>query len=236
MAKIAKFYFSPFCSFCFSLSVCGSYHKPDFFIAVTLNGLKFDMLMYPNHFRTVLILVIICWFPSFFAPFWLSETGQICNFRTFFGERKGGMTWTLACWCILTTFWTYEILAMVCSCSSFSHHFDLVKQVKCWVSGDFLQNAWEKWLDIWHADVSWLHCQLFIIWNGLLIFLILMIFWLSETSQICRFGAFSWECIGGIGCTNLVISEEMDKTIFSILKLLRGGGGGGGGGVSLTAV
>ena len=40
------------------------------------------------------------------ASFWLSETGQICN-RTFSGERKGGMAWTLACRCILITFQTY---------------------------------------------------------------------------------------------------------------------------------
>ena len=124
------------------------------------------------------------------APFWLCETGQICNFRTFPGERKGGMTWTLTCWCILTTFWTYKILAMVCLCSSFSHHFDLVKQVKCGVSGDFLQNAWEKWLDIWHADVSWLHCQLFTIWNGLLIFLFWWYFDLVKQVKFAVLGLF----------------------------------------------
>ena len=28
-------------------------------IAVTLNGLKFDMLMYPDHFRTDYILAIV---------------------------------------------------------------------------------------------------------------------------------------------------------------------------------
>ena len=55
--------------------------------------------------------------------------------------------------------------------------------------------------------------------HGLLIFLILTVFWLSEASQICSFGEFSCECIGGIGWTNLVISEEMEKTTFCILKL-----------------
>ena len=55
--------------------------------------------------------------------------------------------------------------------------------------------------------------------HGLLIFLILTVFWLSEASQICSFGEFSCECIGGIGWTNLVISKEMEKTTFCILKL-----------------
>ena len=44
----------------------------------------------------------------------------------------------------------------------FWHNFDLVKQVKFGVSGNFIQNAWEEWLAIWHVDVSWLPFQLFI--------------------------------------------------------------------------
>ena len=44
-------------------------------------------------------------------------------------------------------------------------------------------------------------------------------FWLSETIKVCSFPAFSWECIGGIGWTNLVISKEMEKAKFSILKV-----------------
>ena len=153
------------------------------------------------------------------ASFWLSETGQICNFRTFSGEPKGGMAWTLACWCILTTLRTYTLLAMVSWFSSFWYHFNLLKQVKFGFSGEFHHNAWEEWLEIWHADVSWLHFQLVIFWSWLLIFLILTVFWLSETSQICSFWLFSWQCIGGISWNNLVIiSEEMEKTTFSILK------------------
>ena len=58
-----------------------------------------------------------------------------------------------------------QILAMVCWFSSFWHHFDLVKQVKFGVSGDFLQNAWEEWLEFWYADVSWLHFQLLTFWS-----------------------------------------------------------------------
>ena len=36
----------------------------------------------------------------------------------------------------------------------FWHYFDLVKRVKFGVSGHFLENAWRKWPEILHADVS----------------------------------------------------------------------------------
>ena len=73
----------------FSLCLCGDIKdKVDLFlIAVTLNGRKFDMLMYPDHlekrfdFGNRLLIFLIL------AAFWPSETGQICDF-----------------WCILTTF------------------------------------------------------------------------------------------------------------------------------------
>ena len=44
------------------------------------------------------------------------------------------------------------------------YSFDL-KQVNFWVSGNFLQNAWEEWLTIWHIDVSWLPFQLLTFWS-----------------------------------------------------------------------
>ena len=55
--------------------------------------------------------------------------------------------------------------------------------------------------------------------HGLLIFLILAGIWMSERSHICSFHGFSWESIGGIGWTNLVILEEMEKANFSLIKL-----------------
>ena len=55
--------------------------------------------------------------------------------------------------------------------------------------------------------------------NGLLIFSILVVFWLCETSQMCSFRAFFWECMTGIGLTNLWISEETEKPNFAIRKL-----------------
>ena len=55
---------------------------------------------------------------------------------------------------------------------------DLLKQVKFGVSGNFLQNAWEEWLAIWHVDVSWLPINCLHFGHGLLIFLILAGIWL----------------------------------------------------------
>ena len=55
--------------------------------------------------------------------------------------------------------------------------------------------------------------------HGLWIFLILAGIWLSETSQNCSFQAYFWECIRGIGWTNLVISKEMEMANFSTRKL-----------------
>ena len=53
------------------------------FFAVTSNGWKFDMLIYPDHLgnwldfdhRLLIFLILVA--------FWLSETGQICDFRAF---------------------------------------------------------------------------------------------------------------------------------------------------------
>ena len=77
----------------FSLILCGEIKDKvvSFLIAVTLNSQKFDMLMYPDHLenwldfgKRLLIFLIL-------AAFWLSETGQICDFWAFSWEHKGGM-------------------------------------------------------------------------------------------------------------------------------------------------
>ena len=122
-----------------------------------------------------------------------------------------------------------------------------MKRVKFGVSGHFLENAWRKWPQILHADVSWPPSELISLWprsvdfsnfgailtlwngsnlgfpgisqrthggnglkfctlmyldhlqnwlvygHGLLIFLILALFWLSETGQIWGFRAFPGE-------------------------------------------
>ena len=70
------------------------------------NGLKYGMLLYPDHlhnwlaygYSLVIFLILVL--------FWLSETGQIWGFRAFSGKPIEEMAWNFACWCILTTFRT----------------------------------------------------------------------------------------------------------------------------------
>ena len=78
------------------------------------SGMEFCMLMYPGHFqnwldcshgRLIFLLLV---------SLLLSETGQICGFWAFPGERMEGMAWNCACWCILTTYRTVYIIVMVC--------------------------------------------------------------------------------------------------------------------------
>ena len=57
-----------------------------------------------------------------------------------------------------------HILAMVCWLSSVWHHFDLMKLAKFYVSGNFLQNAWEEWCEIWYAGISWSSSELMRFW------------------------------------------------------------------------
>ena len=61
------------------------------------------------------------------------------------------------------------------------------------VSGHLLENAWREWPKILHADVSWPSSELLVYGRGLLIFLILALFWLSEMGQIWGFRAFPGE-------------------------------------------
>ena len=129
------------------------------FIAVTLNGLKFDMLMYPDHFRADKIWVIICWFSSFWHHFDLVKQAKFPTSGHFLEKARkewpelwhADLSWPPS---ELIKFWSWSVDFR------FWHHFDWVKQVKFGVSGIFLQNAWEEQLAIWHVDVSWLPFQL----------------------------------------------------------------------------
>ena len=75
------------------------------------NGLKFDMLMYPNHHQNWLDFGHGLSISPILVPFWFCETGQI------------------------------------------------------WGFGDFLQNAWYEWLQIWPADVPRPPFQLITFWS-----------------------------------------------------------------------
>ena len=72
--------------------------------------------------------------------------------------------------------WTPSELIRFWWFSSFGRHFNLVKQVKFGVSGDFRQYALNKWLNIWHGDSSWPPFNWLQFGHSLLIFLILAVF------------------------------------------------------------
>ena len=105
-----------------------------------ISGLKFVMLMYPDHlqnwldFGHVLLIYVILVAPSH------NKTGHIWSFRILFVHRMGIIAWNLTCWCILTTsemirFWSWFVYFHY-----FYHHFELVKVVIFEVSGYFLEN------------------------------------------------------------------------------------------------
>ena len=177
------------------------------------------MLMYPDHFRADSIWDIICWFSSFWHHF---ETCYICNFRTFSWEHKRGnglnfgmlvypdhfqnllnFGHRLLIFLILASFWLSEtgqiwgLWQLSSECMG-----GIACNLTCWCILTSFSTA-------------------YFLWHGLLIFLILAGIWLSQTSHICSFQAFSWERIGGIVWTNLVIFEEMEKANFNILKSSR---------------
>ena len=41
----------------------------------------------------------------------------------------------------------------------------LVKQVRFVVSSNFLENTWQEWPEMWHADVSWPHSEIIKFWS-----------------------------------------------------------------------
>ena len=60
--------------------------------------------------------------------------------------------------------------------------------------GIFPENAWREWPKILHAGVCWPHSELIRLWSRSGDFvLILELFWISETGQICGFRAFLGE-------------------------------------------
>ena len=70
------------------------------------NGLKFCMLMCPDHLQNWLDFVYGLLIFLLLASLWLSEMDQICGFLAFSWEHMEGMAWNFVCWCILTTFYS----------------------------------------------------------------------------------------------------------------------------------
>ena len=157
---------------------------------------------------------------------------------------------------------------------NFGAIFDLVKWVEFWVSGHFPENAWKKWPEILHADVSWPPSEWISLltpsvdfssfgpiltqWNGsnlgfpgiswrthwgnglkfcmlmyldhlqnwlvlgygLLVFVILALFWLSETGQIWGFRAFPGERMKGMAwnmvCCCILTTFRTDQIMVTV--------------------
>ena len=100
-------------------------------------------------------------------------------------RTHGENSLNFVCWCIANTFRTGLIMVPVCWFSSFWCYFYLMKWVLLVVSVHFPENTWREWPEILHADVYWPLPALLDYNQGLMIFLILALFWLSETGQIC---------------------------------------------------
>ena len=158
------------------------------------------------------------WLVNGLGLFWLGETGQIWGFRAHPGESMEGMAWNFASWCILTTSRTDQFWVTVCWLLKFWHYFDLVKRVKFGVSGHFLENAWREWPEMWYAAVSWPPSELIGLWfYGLVIFLILVLFWLSETGQIWVFsGKPIEEMAWNFACWCILTTFRTDKIMVTV--------------------
>ena len=102
-----------------------------FFRSQRMNGLKFAMLMYPDHIENWVVCGDV--FPPFGSILILMKLVQF--------HVSWHFLWILASWYVLTTFKTDSILVMVCWYSSFWHPFDWLKLVKFEVSHAF---PWEN--------------------------------------------------------------------------------------------
>ena len=128
------------------------------------------------------------------ALFWLSETGQIWGFRAFPGERMEEMAWNFARWCILTTFQNWLVYGQGLLIFQILALFWLSETGQIWgfraFPGERMEEmAWSfaRWC-ILTTYQNWL-----VYGHGLLIFLILALFWLSEMGRILGFRAFPGE-------------------------------------------
>ena len=107
------------------------------------------------------ILVTLCWFSKFFGAILLSETGHIWGFWAFPGERMEGISWNLACWCVLTTFTTNKIMVKVCWFSQFWPK----DMGQFWDLGISRRTYEREWPKMWHADVSLSPTELIKFWS-----------------------------------------------------------------------
>ena len=160
-------------------------------------SLKFYMLMYPDHLQNWLVYGNGLFIFLILALFWLSETGQIWGFRAFPGERMEEMAWNFARWCILTPFRTDKFMATVCRFNNFGAILTSWKGSNLGFPGIIRRTHGGnglKFCTLMYLD----HLQNWLVYgHGLWIYLILALFWLSETGQIWGFRAYPGERMEG---------------------------------------
>ena len=131
--------------FCFSLSVCGSYHKPEFLLQSLWMAWNLTCWCIPTTSGLIKFGSSSVDFPHFGIILTQWNRANL-PFRTLSGEPNGGMNFSM----LMYSDHLQNLLNFGHGLLNFLfwHHFDLVKQVKFGVSGNFLQNAWEEWLAI----------------------------------------------------------------------------------------
>ena len=113
-------------------------------------------------FRTVLIMVMVCWFSSFWRHFdlvkWV-KFGVSGHFpvNAWPDILQADVSWPPS---ELISLWSRYV-----EFSIFGGFFYLVKWVKFLVSGHFSDNAWWEWAAILHADVSWPPLEPISLWS-----------------------------------------------------------------------
>ena len=130
------------------------------------------------------------------ALFWLSEMGKIWGFQAFPGELMEEMAWHFARWCILTS---SELISVWPPSVDFSNFGTILTFLSNLGFPDISQRMHGgnrlKFCTLMYRDhlQNWL-----VLSHSLLIFLILALFWLSETGQIRGFRAFPGERMEGM--------------------------------------
>ena len=135
-------------------------------------------------FRTDKFMVMVCWFFKFCHYFGLVKQVKFGVSKHFL--ENAWREWSEIFHATVSSP-TAELIRLWSRSGDFLKfwcYFNLVKQVKFGISGDFLENSWKEWPEILHTDGQ-----------GLLIFLILALFWHSKMGQIWVFRSFPGEPI-----------------------------------------
>ena len=161
-----------------------------------MNGLKFDMLMYPEHLENCLDLGHRLLIFFILVVFWLSETGQISGHFLRNAKEEWPQIWHVG------VFWPSSEKVRFWSRYNDIPHFGAIltswNRSNSGFLGIFFRTHGRNSVIFGTLMYSehlwnWLHSG-----HGLVFFPILPPFWRSETGQMCSFQEFSWQCMGGI--------------------------------------